>query len=187
MLTHLQSRWFICFPKLRFSDQRKTPQWQTGLCPNNEKKRRLCKSKPPLHRRVEMCLLYDGFFSFAVVRQDLIFYFFLVGKDKQPNQKHHRKAKYKTDTSADSSWHRGVIISGFIQKGHRHTICKTTRNDKAIFRTDEQARCKAIYNPYYTCHNNIAAQINNDCPQTSSYQNDNTGFNSKPDCQIEEQ
>ena len=35
------------------------------------------------HRRVEMCLLYDGFFSFAVVRQDLIFYFFLVGKDKQ--------------------------------------------------------------------------------------------------------
>jgi len=34
MLTHLHSRWFICFPKLRFSDQRKTPQWQTGLCPN---------------------------------------------------------------------------------------------------------------------------------------------------------
>ncbi|WP_368262109.1 hypothetical protein, partial [Blautia wexlerae] len=27
----------ICFPKLRFSDQRKTPQWQTGLCPNNQK------------------------------------------------------------------------------------------------------------------------------------------------------
>ena len=27
-----------------------------------EEKRRLCKSKPPLHRRVEMCLLYDGFF-----------------------------------------------------------------------------------------------------------------------------
>ena len=37
MLTHLHSRWFICFPKLRFSDQRKTPQWQTGLCPNNTK------------------------------------------------------------------------------------------------------------------------------------------------------
>jgi len=36
MLTHLHSRWFICFPKLRFSDQRKTPQWQTGLCPNKE-------------------------------------------------------------------------------------------------------------------------------------------------------
>jgi len=36
MLTHLHSRWFICFPKLRFSDQRKTPQWQTGLCPNNK-------------------------------------------------------------------------------------------------------------------------------------------------------
>ena len=27
-----------------------------------EKKRRLWKSKPPLHRRVKMCLLYDGFF-----------------------------------------------------------------------------------------------------------------------------
>ena len=26
-------------------------------------------SKPPLHRRVEMCLLYDGFFSFAVIKQ----------------------------------------------------------------------------------------------------------------------
>ena len=26
-------------------------------------------SKPPLHKRVKMCLLYDGFFSFAVVRQ----------------------------------------------------------------------------------------------------------------------
>ena len=25
-------------------------------------------SKPPLHRRVKMCLLYDGFFSFAVGR-----------------------------------------------------------------------------------------------------------------------
>ena len=31
-------------------------------------------SKSPLHRRVEMCLLYDGFFSFAVVRQDVIQY-----------------------------------------------------------------------------------------------------------------
>ena len=27
------------------------------------------KSKPPFHRRVKMCLLCDGFFSFAVVRQ----------------------------------------------------------------------------------------------------------------------
>ena len=36
MLTHLHSRWFICFPKFRFSDQRKTPQWQTGLCPNKK-------------------------------------------------------------------------------------------------------------------------------------------------------
>ena len=31
-------------------------------------------SKPPLHRRVEMSLLYDGFFSFAVVRQIYIDY-----------------------------------------------------------------------------------------------------------------
>ena len=30
-------------------------------------------SKPPLHKRVKMCLLYDGFFSFAVVRQ--LYYF----------------------------------------------------------------------------------------------------------------
>ena len=44
MLTHLHSRWFICFPKLRFSDQRKTPQWQTGLCPNKYNKRELLTS-----------------------------------------------------------------------------------------------------------------------------------------------
>ena len=25
--------------------------------------------EPPFHGRIEMCLLYDGFFSFAVVRQ----------------------------------------------------------------------------------------------------------------------
>jgi len=30
----------------------------------------LIVSKPPLHRRMEMYLLYDGFFSFAVVRQN---------------------------------------------------------------------------------------------------------------------
>ena len=35
---HPQSRWFICSPKFRFSDQRKTPQWRTGPCPNNKKK-----------------------------------------------------------------------------------------------------------------------------------------------------
>ena len=63
----------------------------------------------------------------------LIFYFFLVGEDNQPNQKHHHKAKYKTDTSANSGRHRSIIISGFIQKGHRHTICKATRNEKAAF------------------------------------------------------
>ena len=38
-----------------------------GLC--RRKETAALKSKPPLHRRVEMCLLYDGFFSFAVVRQ----------------------------------------------------------------------------------------------------------------------
>ena len=27
------------------------------------------KIEPPFHGRIEMCLLYDGFFSFAVVRQ----------------------------------------------------------------------------------------------------------------------
>ena len=33
------------------------------------KKRRLWKSKPPVQMGVSNCLLYDGFFSFAVVRQ----------------------------------------------------------------------------------------------------------------------
>ena len=40
-----------------------------GLC--KRKETAALKSKPPLHRRVEMCLLYDGFFSFAVVRQNV--------------------------------------------------------------------------------------------------------------------
>ena len=43
-----------------------------GLC--KRKETAALKSKPPLHRRVEMCLLYDGFFSFAVVRQNVIQY-----------------------------------------------------------------------------------------------------------------
>lgn len=30
----------------------------------------LIYQKPPLHRRVKICLLYDGFFSLAVVRQN---------------------------------------------------------------------------------------------------------------------
>jgi len=29
----------------------------------------LISQKPPLHKRMEKYLLYDGFFSFAVVRQ----------------------------------------------------------------------------------------------------------------------
>jgi hypothetical protein len=33
------------------------------------KKTAALKLKPPLSKRVKICLLYDGFFSFAVVRQ----------------------------------------------------------------------------------------------------------------------
>ena len=38
-----------------------------GLC--RRKETAALKSKPPFHRRVKMCLLCDGFFSFAVARQ----------------------------------------------------------------------------------------------------------------------
>ena len=38
-----------------------------GLC--KRKKTAALKSKPPLQMGVSNCLLYDGFFSFAVVRQ----------------------------------------------------------------------------------------------------------------------
>ena len=38
-------------------------------CAGQKETAALIFSKPPLHRRVEMCLLYDGFFSFAVARQ----------------------------------------------------------------------------------------------------------------------
>ena len=55
-------------------------------------------------------LLYDGFFSFAVVRQQLVFNFFLVGKDNQPNQKHHNEAKYDADTSTDGRGYRGIVV-----------------------------------------------------------------------------
>jgi hypothetical protein len=33
------------------------------------KKTAALKLKPPLSKRIKICLLYDGFFSFAVVRQ----------------------------------------------------------------------------------------------------------------------
>ena len=56
-------------------------------------------------------MLHDGFFSFAVVRQQLVFDFFLMGKDNQSNQKHHDKAKYNADTSADGGRYRGFIVS----------------------------------------------------------------------------
>ncbi|WP_347049551.1 hypothetical protein, partial [Blautia wexlerae] len=46
-----------CFPKLRFSDQRKTPQWQTGLCPNNK------KSKDKLTRMGKrLCLTFSVYY-----------------------------------------------------------------------------------------------------------------------------
>ena len=38
-----------------------------GLC--KRKETAALKIEPPFHGRIEMCLLYDGFFSFAVVRQ----------------------------------------------------------------------------------------------------------------------
>ena len=113
---------------------------------------------------VSIYLLHDGFFSFAVVRQQLVFDFFLMGKDNQSNQKHHDKAKYNADTSADGGRYRGFIVSRFIREEHGHTICEAARNDKTTFWTDEQAGCKAIYNPYNTCYNDIAAQVDNDCP-----------------------
>ncbi|WP_368208632.1 hypothetical protein, partial [Blautia wexlerae] len=47
-----------CFPKLRFSDQRKTPQWQTGLCPNSNK-----KSKDKLTRMGKrLCLTFSVYY-----------------------------------------------------------------------------------------------------------------------------
>ena len=39
-----------------------------GLC--NRKETAALKSKPPFQMGVSNCLLYDGFFSFAVVRQN---------------------------------------------------------------------------------------------------------------------
>ena len=74
---------------------------------------------------------YDGFFSFAVVRQ-LIFYFFLMRKDNQSNQKQNNKAKYNANTSANGGRYRHLIVSGFIREEHRHTICKATRNDNDV-------------------------------------------------------
>ena len=43
-----------------------------GLC--KRKETAALKSKPPLQRRVKIYLRYDGFFSFAVVRQSIIQY-----------------------------------------------------------------------------------------------------------------
>ena len=43
-----------------------------GLC--RRKETAALKSKPPFQMGVSNCLLYDGFFSFAVVRQSIIQY-----------------------------------------------------------------------------------------------------------------
>ena len=43
-----------------------------GLC--KRKETAALKSKPPFQMGVSNCLLYDGFFSFAVVRQNVIQY-----------------------------------------------------------------------------------------------------------------
>ena len=43
-----------------------------GLC--RRKETAALKSKPPFQMDVSNCLLYDGFFSFAVVRQSIIQY-----------------------------------------------------------------------------------------------------------------
>ena len=48
-----------------------------GLC--KRKETAALKSKPPFQMGVSNCLLYDGFFSFAVVRQEInSFYFELL-------------------------------------------------------------------------------------------------------------
>ena len=44
-----------------------------GLC--KRKETAALKSKPPFQMGVSNCLLYDGFFSFAVVRQSIIQYY----------------------------------------------------------------------------------------------------------------
>ena len=51
-----------------------------GLC--KRKETAALKSKPPFQMGVSNCLLYDGFFSFAVVRQivALFFTYMLYGK-----------------------------------------------------------------------------------------------------------
>ena len=51
-----------------------------GLC--KRKETAALKSKPPFQTGVSNCLLYDGFFSFAVVRQivALFFTYMLYGK-----------------------------------------------------------------------------------------------------------
>ena len=49
-----------------------SPQVVIGLC--KRKETAALKSKPPFQMGVSNCLLYDGFFSFAVVRQSIIQY-----------------------------------------------------------------------------------------------------------------
>jgi hypothetical protein len=54
------------------------------------KKTAALKLKPPLSKRIKICLLYDGFFSFAVVRQ-----ISFVIKEKADNKQFQSSACYR--------------------------------------------------------------------------------------------
>ena len=54
-----------------------------GLC--KRKETAALKSKPPLQMGVSNCLLYDGFFSFAVVRQVFLLFILLCYMDDYGN------------------------------------------------------------------------------------------------------
>ena len=57
-----------------------------GLC--KRKETAALKSKPPLQMGVSNCLLYDGFFSFAVVRQEIFICFDFKESILLPNDFH---------------------------------------------------------------------------------------------------
>ena len=57
-----------------------------GLC--NRKETAALKSKPPFQMGVSNCLLYDGFFSFAVVRQEIFICFDFKESILLPNDFH---------------------------------------------------------------------------------------------------
>ena len=57
-----------------------------GLC--KRKETAALKSKPPFQMGVSNCLLYDGFFSFAVVRQEIFICFDFKESILLPNDFH---------------------------------------------------------------------------------------------------